>query len=172
MKELWRPAPPGPFPTVADWGRAFARHREAHGGGSGPLPEVLFDRAEALYHRLDASTRERVLLHGDLHQGNILAAQRRPWLAIDPKGLVGDPLYEVWPILNNLWEEFYEVPDPAEVLKGRVTLLAGALDADPERVRGWGIAGCVLSAIWSAEDGGTEWGPAIAHAEILAADGS
>src|SRR5947209_8862260 len=84
MQQLWRPAPPEhPFPTVADWGKAFQRHRADHGGTAGPLPAAIFARGEWLHHELDESSTRRVLLHGDLHQGNILAARRQPWLAID-----------------------------------------------------------------------------------------
>lgn len=42
-----------------------------------------------------------MLLDGDLHHFNILRAHRQPWLAIDPKGLVGDPAYEVGAFLYN-----------------------------------------------------------------------
>ncbi|HEX6506812.1 MAG TPA: aminoglycoside phosphotransferase family protein [Chloroflexota bacterium] len=169
MKQLWRPPPPDhSFPTVAGWGKAFARHRAEHGGTSGPLPRAIFERGETLYHELDASAPERVLLHGDLHHGNILSAQREEWLAIDPKGIVGDPVSETWPFLNNLWEDLYAISEPGRILAARVALLAEELGVDRERVRLWGIAGCVLSAVWSAENNGTGWGGAIARAELLA----
>jgi streptomycin 6-kinase len=38
------------------------------------------------------------LLHADLHHHNILAAERHPWLAIDPKGVIGDAAYERAPL--------------------------------------------------------------------------
>src|SRR5437660_1904621 len=101
MCRLWRPLPEQhyPFPTVSDWGKDFARVREQYDGGTGPFPAAMFDRAEKLYAELCASMAEPVLLHGDLHQDNILAAEREPWLAVDPKGVIGEPVYEVGSIL-------------------------------------------------------------------------
>ena len=45
----------------------------------------------------------KVVLHGDFHHYNVLSAQRANWLAIDPKGMLGDPGYEVGPFLCNPW---------------------------------------------------------------------
>jgi streptomycin 6-kinase len=170
MRRLWRPVPsPHPFPTVADWGRAFPAHRHAHGDGSGPLPPHIFDLGERLYRELNASATCRVLLHGDLHHENILSASREPWLAIDPKGIVGDPGFEVGTYLNNHWEELYPGRDIAATLSFRIQRFAELLDMHPDRLRQWGIAFCVLSAVWSAENGGTDWHDAIRNAEVLAA---
>jgi streptomycin 6-kinase len=54
----------------------------------------LLEEAETLFAELNASMAEPFLLHGDLHHENILAAEREPWLAIDPKGVVGEPARE------------------------------------------------------------------------------
>jgi streptomycin 6-kinase len=172
MRQLWRPAPSEhPFPTVSDWGKAYQRHRAEHGGTAGPLPKAIFERGEQLHRSLEASSRTRVLLHGDLHQGNILAAMRQPWLAIDPKGLVGDPAYETGPLLLNLWEDLYPVSNRALVLAQRLGWLAEDLGLEREQVRLWGIARLVLSAVWSAENNGTGWQHAIELAELLDAQG-
>lgn len=169
MRRLWRPvAPDHHFPTVAGWGEAFARHRAQHAGSSGPLPPRIFEVGERLYHRLDASASGPVLLHGDLHHENILSATREPWLAIDPKGLAGDPGFEVGAYLHNLWADLYPERDPRHTVARRVALFAEALGMDRERVRAWGIAFAVLSAVWSAENGGTGWSEAIRVAEALA----
>src|SRR5262249_34292324 len=102
MRQFWRPVPAQhPFPTVADWGRGFTRLRKYYGGGHGPFPLRLLEEAERLFAELSASMAEPVLLHGDLHHDNILAAQRQPWLAIDPKGLIGEPAYETGALLRN-----------------------------------------------------------------------
>jgi streptomycin 6-kinase len=173
MQQLWRPVPEEhPFLTLAHWGTAFLRHRAEHGGTAGPLPPAIFERGEQLYHELDASTTQRVLLHGDLHQGNILSAARQPWLAIDPKGIVGDPAFETEALLRNILANLYPVSDLALILSRRVEWLANDLGLERERVRLWGIAGMVLSAVWSAGNNGTDWKQAIELAEILDAMGS
>src|SRR5437660_1452079 len=59
------------------------------------------------------------LLHWDLHFENVLAAEREPWLAIDPKPLVGDPGFDVLPALGNRWEEAVATGDPARAIRRR-----------------------------------------------------
>ena len=170
MRGLWCPAPPGhDFPTVADWGKSFANLRTRFGGGTGPLPRAQVDEAEALFFELLTSSGPPVLLHGDLHHDNILSAHRQPWLAIDPKGVVGEPAYEVGALLRNLWPDRHAHQNPGRLLKRRAHQLAEELGLDRARVRGWAVAQAVLSALWSLEDGENSWEGAIASAEFLAA---
>ena len=161
------------LPTIDEWGRAFARLRERFAGGTGPLPRALVDEAESRFAELSASAAPAVLLHADLHHGNILDAGRA-WLAIDPQGVVGEPAYETGPLLRNLSPRLRRAPHPERILRRRVHLLADALALDPRRVRGWGMAQAVLSAVWSVEDGATDasaWAWALWCAEALRGDG-
>jgi streptomycin 6-kinase len=106
-----------------------------------------------------------VLLHGDFHHYNVLTAERAPWLAIDPKGMLGDPGYESGPFLLNPRLDGAETS--AGVLRRRLDVLAEELDYDRARLRDWGIAHAVLSACWSAEDEGYGWEGAITAAQTL-----
>ncbi|PRX99933.1 aminoglycoside phosphotransferase family protein [Allonocardiopsis opalescens] len=144
--------PPDGFPSVADWGAGFARHRAAHGGGAGPLPAELFEPAERLFAELLAGSAPPVLLHGDLHHDNILDGGDR-WVAIDPKGVTGEPCYEAGALVRNLWQDRYDTPDEAGTLRRRIGLLADELAVDRERLAGWCFAQAVLSAVWLVEDG-------------------
>lgn len=167
MRKLWRPAPAGHvFPSVADWAKGLQRHRERFAGGVGPLPQSIFEAAETLFRELP--TGEALLLHGDLHHFNILRAHREPWLAIDPKGLVGDPGYEVGAFLYNPIPDLGARPQLDRLLERRVALLAEQLGFDRARIRGWGIAQAVLSACWSIEDQGRGWAYTIDIGERLA----
>lgn len=169
MRALWRPPPDEhQFPTTARWGAGFARLRAHYGGGTGPLPAPLVAQAERLFAELQASAGAPALLHGDLHHGNILATGPAGWLAIDPKGVVGEPAYEVGTLLRNPIERVLGAADPAALLARRVDILAGALGLNRRRLIGWGLAQAVLSAWWSIEDHGHGWQPAIALAEHLA----
>jgi len=169
MCQFWRPVPPNhPFPTVADWGRGFTLLRQHYGGAHGPFPPRLLEQAETLFADLSASMADPVLLHGDLHHENILAAQRQPWLAIDPKGLVGEPAYETGSLLRNPLPALLQVPQPGGILACRVDQLAEELALDRVRIRGWGLAQAVLSAWWSVEDHGRIGSDAIICAELLA----
>jgi streptomycin 6-kinase len=170
MRRLWQPAPPEhPFPTVADWGRGFERMRAHFGGGSGPFPAPLTDRAERLFVELEASMAGPVVLHGDLHHDNILAAAREPWLVIDPKGLVGEPAYEVGALLRNRLPEPLTPVEAGGLLARRVDQLSEELGLERARVAGWAMAQAVLSAWWTVEDHGQGWEETIACAELLAA---
>ncbi|MGW0712586.1 aminoglycoside phosphotransferase family protein [Streptomyces sp. NPDC002643] len=85
------------------------------------------------------------LLHWDLHFDNVLAADRAPWLAIDPKPLAGDPGFDLWPALDNRF-------DPDEV-KWRFDAMTDVLALDRDRARSWTLARLLQNAIWDIEEG-------------------
>ena len=154
MRRLWRPIPADhPFPSVADWGSGLANIRPHFGGGTGPFPEALVDAAQQLFAGLLDSMAAPVVLHGDLHQANILSAGREPWLAIDPKGVVGEPVYETGVLLRNLSDAQLSDANPARILARRVDILADELGFERARILDWGLAQAVLAAWWCVEDG-------------------
>ena len=168
MKKMWRPAPlDHGFPTVSDWSRGFERLRRRFDGGTGPMPERLVVEAETLFAELLLSEGERLLLHGDLHQENILSTGPRTWLAVDPKGVVGEAAYEAAALLHNPVGAL-EVPDPKGLLERRLDVLSGNLGLDRARVRAWGLAQAVLAAYWGLEGGGRVWDEALVFARLLA----
>ncbi len=152
MQRLEQPLPPGhAFPTLDQWGQAFHRVREKYDGGCGAFPADLFEPAFDLYFSLCASSPAPVLLHGDLHHYNILTATREPWLAIDPKGLAGDPAFDVGPYLYNRIEG---VGDLREYTLRRIGQFSEVLGIDRQRLIAWGFAEAVLSRLWNFEDTG------------------
>jgi len=168
MKNLRCPAPPDhEFPTVSDWSRGFERLRRRFGGGTGPMPEGLVGEAETLFAELLLSEGDGFLLHGDLHHENILSAGGWSWLAIDPKGVVGEAAYEAAALLHNPVGAL-DGPDPKGLLERRLDVLSGELGIDRGRVRAWGLAQAVLAAYWGLEDGGRVWDEALTFAGLLA----
>lgn len=170
MAGLWHDPPAGHrFPRVEDWAADLAELRPQFAGGTGPFPARLVERAEGLFAELLASQAPAVVLHGDLHHYNILAAGRAPWLAIDPKGVVGEPAYEVGALLRNPLD-LPEWPDLRRTLARRADQLCEALDLDRRRVLGWATAQAVLSAWWMYEEDGPNDGVRrwVAVAEELA----
>jgi streptomycin 6-kinase len=169
MRKIWRPLPQEhyPFPTVADWGKGFARLRKMYDGGIGPFPPAIFDKAEKLYAELSASMARPVLLHGDLHQDNILSAERELWLAVDPKGLIGEPVYETGAILRNFWPDILAIADPVSLMKRRIDQLSAELGFDKERIYNWGFAQAVLSVVWNVEDTGKLENEGLYFVEVL-----
>jgi streptomycin 6-kinase len=169
MQQLWCPVPAGhSFPSIADWAAGLARLRQQFDGGTGPLPRHLVELAEGLFAELLGSLGEPVLLHGDLHHENILTAERHPWLAIDPKGVVGEREYEVGALLRNPIPQLWQWPNPERITARRVAILAEMLGFERERLIGWGLAQAVLSACWSIEDEGHGWERAIMVASWFA----
>ena len=97
----------------------------------------------ALFGALPETADNRVLPCTDLHGGNILAAQRAPWLVIDPKPYLGDPAYDVLQHMLNCEDRL--AADPAGLAKR----MAGLAGIDPGRVRQWLFARSVQESIGS-----------------------
>ena len=170
MRDLWRPLPAEhSFPSVADWADGLARLRTEFGGVTGPFDTKLIETAESLFNDLLASTEEQVLLHGDLHHYNILSTGDG-WRAIDPKGIMGEPAYEVGALLRNPIATILDEPELDRITARRLDILAEMLSFDRERLRQWSLAQAVLSAWWSYEDGGdpADWQSTMRLAEVLA----
>jgi streptomycin 6-kinase len=137
------------FATIQDWGRAFQGYLES---GDKQIPDDLVERGQHLYLKLCASQRDTRLLHGDLQHYNVLLDNDRGWVAIDPKGVVGEVEYEIGASLRNPCER----PDlfvTAETVERRLKIYEEKLKLDSDRASGWVFAQAVLSAIWSVEDG-------------------
>jgi streptomycin 6-kinase len=104
----------------------------------------------ALFRELSRTGPTEVLLFTDLHAGNVLSSERRPWLLIDPKPYVGDPHYDVLQHLLNCNGSLQA--DPI----GLLTEVADLAGLDAGRVRQWLFARCVQESLdgspWPALD--------------------
>ena len=159
LRRLWRPVPePHGLRPLESWCAAYGRNRDALSRGVGGFPATLFQRADALRHDLLTSTEAPAVLHGDMHHFNVLRAQRAEWLAIDPKGLVGDRYFDICQFLRN----------PHDVAPGvnrrRLDLFCAELGLDRARTRDWCFVHALLDACWDFEDG-NPWQRAVAYAE-------
>ncbi|MFZ3569040.1 aminoglycoside phosphotransferase family protein [Streptomyces sp. BH097] len=117
---------------------------EALGRVADPAERALLADCAAAVREVADEAGDR-LLHWDLHFDNVLAAEREPWLAIDPKPLAGDPGFDLWPALNNRFE-------PEETV-WRFDAMSGALGLDRERARAWTLGRVLQNALWDIEDG-------------------
>ncbi|WP_240414009.1 aminoglycoside phosphotransferase family protein [Paenibacillus periandrae] len=149
MRKLQVPPPLRPlFPSTADWAKGFDKLRTRYHGSTGPLPERMVRKAEEWFAKLHKTWRNPQLLHGDLHHENLLSAEREPYIAIDPKGLIGELEYGVISFLmNNLPEKH-----PSDIIRRRIELFSTELTLDPVRIITWGYCHAVLSAWWCVED--------------------
>jgi streptomycin 6-kinase len=135
LPRLWKRAE-GPFRTVADeaecWRRTLPHAWKAAGR---PFERELVDAALAALDDLVPTQGEQVLVDQDLHGGNVLSAQREPWLVIDPKPLAGEREFAVAPIVRS-----FELGHSKRDVVHRFDRLTSELGLDRERARGWTIA--------------------------------
>jgi streptomycin 6-kinase len=168
MQRLWVPVVGDhPLLTVESWTEGLKKLRPYYGGTTGPFPAALVDTAEGIFAEFIPSQGDRVLLHGDLHHWNILAGTRQPWLALDPKGVIGEREYEVGALLRNPDLEVFNRTDLKRLQERRVAILSEMLGFERKRILGWGVAQAVLSAWWSVEDHGHFGQTSMLCAEVL-----
>ncbi|WP_435863408.1 aminoglycoside phosphotransferase family protein [Streptomyces prunicolor] len=129
----------------------------------GDIAAQLLDRTSAVLPRVSDAAERRLLadcaaavrevagepgdrlLHWDLHFENVLAADRAPWLAIDPKPLAGDPGFDLLPAL---WNRF-----DADEVGWRFDAMTEVLGLDRDRARAWTLGRVLQNVLWAVEDG-------------------
>lgn len=142
LRRLWRPPRPGnEFRSLeaeaARWADELPRRWQAQGR---PFERRLLDEAVAFLRAAGPAQRDRVVLHQDFHGGNVLRAGREPWLAIDPKPLVGEREFDTASLLRDRRQELGRDSHPGLTIRRRLDQLAAELDLDRVRMRGWGVA--------------------------------
>lgn len=141
LRRIWRPAPAGHRFRVlageaARWAVGLLVEWEEL---DGPFERWILDEAVAVCVELGPNQGEQVIVHQDFHGGNVLRAEREPWLAIDPKPLVGEREFDAASLLRDRRWLLGGVGDAARIRR-RLDLLSSELGLDRERMRRWGIA--------------------------------
>ena len=144
LRRLWRtPSDTTAFRPLQEmcdyWAASFER-KVAEGQGQRIDPTLAREGA-ALFRSLPATATRQTLLCTDLHAENVLAAEREPWLVIDPKPFVGDPTYDALQHHLNCKDRL--VADP----RALAARMAGLLELDPERLLVWLFAYCVVQSV-------------------------
>lgn len=116
-----------------------------------PFPGNLLQCAMDLARELASPVRER-LVNFDLHDDNILAAQREPWLAIDPKVIAGDPEFG---IAQFFWRRLDEMHGSGQFHRLLDTFI-GVADLDSGRTRAWMTVRVIDYWLWALSIGLTE----------------
>jgi len=139
LERLWRaPSEDVPWRRIDEvarhWLEELPRDRERHGR---PYERRLLDEALDALRTLPPSQERQVLCHQDLHGGNLLRAEREPWLAIDSKPIVAEPAYDAVPAVRDLDSEGRITVGQ---LRRRLEFLSERLGVEQERIRLWGLA--------------------------------
>lgn len=131
------------FPTLDNWFLLLNRPWKILG------PHL--NKARQLRDLLLSTVEATVLLHGDLHHSNIIA-DGADWLAIDPKGVMGDPTYEVNCFIRNPLPEIVSCKDIKKIIKNRLYDFSQLLGFDQQRMLAWSYVQSVVSACWFIEN--------------------
>lgn len=153
-----RAEPPPPLMPLAWWFGELGPAAARHGG--------VLARAASTTRELLASQEEVVPLHGDIHHGNVLDFGGRGWLAIDPKGLIGDRCFDYANLFCNPEHEI--ATQPARFAR-RVEIVEAWAGLDRARLLRWILAWAGLSAAWLLKDGDCARTP-LRVAELAAAE--
>lgn len=138
---------------LSSYVRRWADEMEAQ-VSDGRLPRRMIEQAVVWARELvaDEPAVARVI-HGDLHYENVLAGDREPWLAIDPKPMNGDPHYEVAPLLWNRWEEIGSADSWRTAIRRRFHAVIDVAGLDEVRARRWVHVRVMNNARWALRDG-------------------
>jgi streptomycin 6-kinase len=147
LRQLWAQSPGSyPFRLLADMCQAWAAEFEADYARASPAERIdpgVARAGIALLSELPNTADRQRLLCTDLHGDNVLAAQRAPWLVIDPKPYLGDPGYDV--VQHMLCCDERLAADPGAL----ADRMAGLAAVDSGRVRLWLFARCVQESVGS-----------------------
>jgi streptomycin 6-kinase len=133
----------GSFGTYVAWTDALRRVPK-------DFPELaMVTKAAKLVRELEETKTQEKLLHGDLHHHNIMLGEMDRWVAIDPKGVVGDPAAEAGRMLHNPRAGFLATDHPEQRAERRIEILADVTGLSGERLKKWGFVDAVLSAVWN-----------------------
>jgi len=151
LRRLWRPAPDEhSFRPLSDAAACWAEQLPLRWRQTGrPYERSLLEEAVDFLREAGPDQRDPVVLHQDFHGGNVLRADREPWLAIDPKPLVGEREFDTASLLRDRRWELRREPQPEGRLRRRLDHLHAELGLDRARMRGWAVAHALA---WDPDD--------------------
>lgn len=150
-KALRRPRPKdGEFPSVQHWMTGLSRYQNSKAQSESLILEDLVLKAQTYFR--ESSEENEELLHGDLHHENILYSDEHGWFAIDPKGVVGNPYFDLVSFLTNQLKD-----NPQKRLELRINRLCEGLKLERLRLLKAALALSILYAFWAVEDGDPDW---------------
>jgi streptomycin 6-kinase len=151
-KSIRKPLPDGAAtPTIFHWFQGLKNYRSS---GDSQIKMEHVQLARECFQQVIVTSKGPELLHGDLHHENILYSEQKGWMAIDPKGVAGDPYFDVVSFLVN---QLDSKPDPKSFLKLRVDTISEQMGLDRGRLLKAGIALGTLFACWGIEDHDPDW---------------
>lgn len=131
------------FPHIKDWLAALDK--------DWAIPDAYLKKARKIQDQLLQTSETDIFLHGDLHHDNILQ-NGNDWAVIDPKGVIGEPAYEVAAFIRNPIPELLNHADAPNIILNRITRFSEALKLSERRIIDWCFVQAVLAWVWALED--------------------
>lgn len=150
--------PPASLVPMNVWFRALEPAAASHGG--------TFAKSAVAARHLLSTPRDSVVLHGDFHHDNVLDGAERGWLAIDPKGVLGERGFEFANLFRNPDADIALAPGR---MRRQARIVAEQARLEPARLMRWILAYAGLGAAWSIQSG-HDPEPGLAIAELAAAE--
>lgn len=145
---------PAEVPMLAAMTEHWSQELDAQARAApGALPPDVLDRARETIGAL-AADRTSTMLHGDLHAGNVLSADREPWLAIDPKGWRGTAAYDAFTVVASNPAELAAAPDLGRAMRERIHRFARAAGVDGSLAVACAQARATSSSLYERLHGG------------------
>lgn len=154
VRELAVPARPDTTSTSAIAAGHVAMAEQDWLAIGGPTPRTQLDTAVRLADQLSRTDPAELAVDGDLHCGQVLAADRAPWLVVDPVLLRGDPEYD---FARVLWSRLDELPTDADI-NTAFDVFVQAADVPEDRARSWIVIRSMSYLLWGLLRGLT-WDP-------------
>ncbi|MBD3273474.1 phosphotransferase [Candidatus Dependentiae bacterium] len=132
------------FPNIFDWLKILDKNLN--------LPKKYLIRARELKDYFFSKTLRQVLLHGDLHYDNILWDEHEGWVAIDPKGVLGNPIIEVASAIYNPIPELLKQNNVKDIILNRINLISNSLNLSCEEIIRATYLKVVLSTCWAVDE--------------------
>lgn len=151
MQHLHKPLPKNnSFITIFEWTKYLREYPE---NPRQIFPIEIAKEGIALFEYLINSSKDAILTHGDLHHDNVLLGTNNNWVAIDPKGIAAESLYDVAALIRNPYKKVKEMTNEQiqKLFKRRIEILSKELHADAKRIHQWCLAQTILSGVWSEE---------------------
>lgn len=133
------------FTHVTYWLKDLDDNKASH------VPSHLLSKARKLKDELLASPTQAFVLHGDLHHDNIIQ-QGSEWLSIDPKGIIGEPAFEVAAFNYITKAELLDQTTVVDKFNERTKKIAVLTDLSQERIIKWVFVRLILAATWAKQD--------------------
>ena len=129
---------------IRDWLKALDKDVD--------IPFSILKKARRLRDELLKTSYKQAFLHGDFHHDNIIQ-NGKDWVAIDPKGVIGDPAFEAAAFIINPIPELFDSNNASDIIEKRIIEFSRLLNIDINRIKDWCFVKNVLCAIWALNDG-------------------